>query len=48
MTILMPHVYLGKFMMNRAEYESKHGVHITTNSKDGGYLIVITGALDSF
>lgn len=42
-TLTMPHVYLGKFMMNRAEYESKYGVAITTNSKDGGYLIIITG-----
>ena len=39
----MPHVYLGKFMMNRSEFENKYGVSITTNSKDGGYLIIITG-----
>ena len=42
-TLIMPHVYLGKFMMNRAEFESKYGVRLTTNSKDGGYLIIITG-----
>lgn len=42
-TLTMPHVYLGKFMMNRAEFESKYGVSLTTNSKDGGYLIIITG-----
>ena len=32
-------------MMNRAEFESKFGVSLTTNSKDGGYLIIITGML---
>lgn len=42
-TLTMPHVYLGKFMMNRSEFEGKYGVSITTNSKDGGYLIIITG-----
>lgn len=42
-TLTMPHVYLGKFMMNRSEFEKKYGVSITTNSKDGGYLIIITG-----
>jgi len=42
-TLIMPHIYLGKFMMNRADYESKYSVAITTNSKDGGYLIIITG-----
>lgn len=42
-TLTMPHVYLGKFMMNRSEFENKYGVSITTNSKDGGYLIIITG-----
>jgi len=42
-TLTMPQIYLGKFMMNRTEYESKYSVNITTNSKDGGYLIIITG-----
>ncbi|XP_063681740.1 uncharacterized protein LOC134816706 isoform X2 [Bolinopsis microptera] len=42
-TLLMPHVYLGKFMMNRSEFEKKYGVSLTTNSKDGGYLIIIIG-----
>jgi hypothetical protein len=42
-TLTMPHVYLGLFIKSRSEYEDKYDVSITTNSKDGGYLIIITG-----
>ena len=39
----MPQVYLGKFIMNMKDYQDKYGVSMTTNSRDGGYLIIITG-----
>jgi len=42
-TVNMPHIYLGKFMMSRADFEKEHGVVITTRSQDGGYLIIIVG-----
>lgn len=42
-TVNMPHIYLGKFMMSRGDFETEHGVTITTKSQDGGYLIIIVG-----